>query len=261
VPGSFTTPDLNYNFPNASILQFDQSDFADVLITDWLRSPAEFQHTFGQESFLDELAAAAGQDPVQFRLKYMTNDRLIAVLNAAAQAANWDTRPSPNPDMVNSSSSVVTGRGVAVARRFGTLVAEVAQVKVDRSTGDIQVLQFWAAQDCGLIVNPAAVQAQVEGNIIQATSRTLKEEVTFDSSNVTSLDWNGYPILTYPEVPKVQTILINRPDQPSTGVGEMATNPVAAAISNAVFDATGVRLRSLPFRPDAVRTAFAAASA
>src|SRR5262249_35198808 len=156
--------------------------------------------------------------------------------NAAADAANWDTRPSPNFDVVNSRDSVVTGRGVAVANRDGTLVAEVARVEVDRSTGDVRAVQFWAAQDCGLIVNPAGVQAQVEGNIIQATSRTLKEEVTFDSSNVTSLDWRDYPILTYPEVPRIQTILINRSDQRSTGVGEAATNPVPAAISNAVFD-------------------------
>jgi nicotinate dehydrogenase subunit B len=111
------------------------------------------------------------------------------------------------------------------------------------------------------MINPKAVQAQVESNIIQASSRTLKEQVAFDNSNVTSLDWRSYPILTFPEVPQVNTILINRPDQPATGAGEGATCPVAAAISNAVFDATGVRLRSLPFRPDAVRAAFAASSA
>ena len=259
-PGAFNTPVLTYNFPNVSLLQFDQSDFADALITDWLRGPAQFQHTFAQESFLDELAAAAGQDPVQFRLKYMTDDRLIAVLNAVAQAANWETRPSPNLEVVNARGSVVTGRGVAVANRDGTLVAEVAQVQVDRSSGDIRVLQFWAAQDCGLIVNPKGVQAQVEGNIIQATSRTLREEVTFDSSNVTSLDWRAYPILTFPEVPQIQTILINRPDKPSSGVGEPTTCPVAAAISNGVFDATGVRLRRLPLRADRVLTELQAAS-
>jgi len=131
-------------------------------------------------------------------------------------------------------------------------------VSVNRSTGVTSVTKFWCAHDCGLIINPKAVQAQVESNIIQATSRTLKEEVVFDNANVTSLDWRSYPILTYPEVPQIETILINRPDQPATGAGEGATCPVAAAISNAVFDATGVRLRSLPFKPDVVLAALSA---
>src|SRR5262249_40932775 len=150
--------------------------------------------------------------------------------------------------------------GVALTNRDGTLVAEIAQVQVNRATGEIRATNFWAAHDCGLIINPKAVQAQVESNIIQATSRTLKEEVAFDNSNVTSLDWRSYPILTFPEVPQIETILINRPDQPATGAGEGATIPVAAAISNAIFDATGVRLRSLPFRPEMVKAAMAAAS-
>lgn len=155
---------------------------------------------------------------------------------------------------------MVTGRGVALVNYLGTRVAEVAEVEVNKATGDIHVTQFWVAHDCGLIINPKAVQAQIESNVIQGTSRTLKEEVAFDDSNVTSVDWRGYPILTYPEVPQVTSILLNRPDQPSSGAGEPATCPVPAAISNAVFDATGVRLRSLPFRPDAVMSAFAAAT-
>ena len=121
--------------------------------------------------------------------------------------------------------------------------------------------RFWVAHDCGLIINPKAVQAQIESNIIQGTSRTLKEEVVFDDSNVTSVDWRGYPILTYPEVPQVNVTLINRLDQPATGAGEPATTPVAAAISNAIFDATGVRVRTLPFRPDNVLGAMAASRA
>jgi CO/xanthine dehydrogenase Mo-binding subunit len=260
LPGAFNLPVIPYDIPNLSVFQYDQAHFADAIRTGWLRGPAQFQHTFALESFMDELAAASGQDPVQFRLKYMSDPRLIAALNAAAQGAGWDPRPSPGPDAV-SGATMASGRGVAVTNRDGTLVAEVAEVTVDRSTGDIHVNRFTVAHDCGLIINPKAVQAQVESNIIQATSRTLKEQVAFDNSNVTSLDWRSYPILTFPEVPQVNTILINRPDQPATGAGEGATCPVAAAISNAVFDATGVRLRSLPFRPDAVRAAFAAATA
>ena len=147
-----------------------------------------------------------------------------------------------------------------MANRDGTLIAEVAQVTVDPSAGSVMVNQFWAAQDNGLTINPKAVQGQIESNIIQATSRTLKEQVQFDQSSVTSLDWRAYQILTFPEVPQVTTVLINRPDQKATGVGEAATCPVAAAISNAIFDATGMRLRSLPFKADNVRAAFAAAT-
>ncbi len=249
--GAFNTPVLVYNFDNVSIFQYDQASFADAIRTSWLRSPAQFQTTFAMEAFMDELAAAAGVDPVQFRLRYLTDSRMIDALNQVAAAAGWDSRPSPS----GVSGAIVRGRGVAIANRDDTRVAQIAEVTVNRQTGAISVDKVWCAHDCGLIINPKAVQAQVESNIIQATSRTLKEEVVFDSSNVTSLDWRGYPILTYPEVPAIETILINRPDQPATGAGEGATCPVGAAISNAVFDATGVRMRALPLKPDVVLAA------
>lgn len=251
--------DLLYSFPNVSITENEQGEFANGgILTANVRGPAWFQYVYAKESFVDELAAAAGRDPVEFRMAYLTDDRLKDALNAVAEAANWDTRPSPAPQ--TSGANMVTGRGVALVNYLGTRVAEVAEVEVNKATGDIHVTQFWVAHDCGLIINPKAVQAQIESNVIQGTSRTLKEEVAFDDSNVTSVDWRGYPILTYPEVPQVTSILLNRPDQPSSGAGEPATCPVPAAISNAVFDATGVRLRSLPFRPDAVMSAFAAAT-
>jgi nicotinate dehydrogenase subunit B len=251
--------DLYYNFPNVSIIENEQNEFVNAIRSANIRGPAWFQYLFGKESFVDELAAAAGRDPIEFRMAYLTDDRLKAVLSAVAAAANWEIRPSPGPQ--SASGNIVTGRGVGLVNYNGTRVAEIAEVQVDKSTGDIHVNQFWVAHDCGLIINPKAVQAQIESNVIQGVSRTLKEEVAFDDSNVTSLDWRGYPILTYPEIPQVNSILINRPDQPPSGVGEPSTCPVPAAISNAVYDATGVRLRSLPFRPDAVRGALSAATA
>jgi nicotinate dehydrogenase subunit B len=249
--------DLLYSFPNVSIVENEQGEFADGIRTANVRGPVWFQYVYAKEAFVDELAAAAGRDPVEFRMAYLTDDRLKDALTAVASAANWETRPSPAP---RSDANVVTGRGVALVNYLGTRVAEVAEVQVNHSTGDIRVTQFWVSHDCGLIINPKAVQAQIESNIVQATSRTLKEEVVFDNSNVTSVDWRGYPILTYPEVPQVNIVLLNRPDQPASGAGEPATCPAPAAISNAVFDATGVRLRSLPFRPDDVLAALSAAS-
>jgi len=199
------------------------------------------------------MAARAGADPVEFRMRYLNDERLREALRRVAEASGWETRPSPRPTLASINPAL--GRGVAVANRDGTLVAEVAEVEVDRSSGEIRVRRVWVAQDNGLTINPKAVQAQIESNVVQATSRALKEQVTFDSANITSVDWRSYPILTFQEVPEVETILIDRPDKPATGVGEPASIPIYAAISNAVFDAIGVRLRSTPFKPDVVLAA------
>ncbi len=250
--------DLLYSFPNVSITENELGEFAMAIRTANIRGPAWFPYVFAKESFADELAASAGRDPIEFRMAYLSDQRVMDALQAVAQAANWETRPSPGPQA--GLNGVKTGRGVAVVNYTGTRVAEVAEVQVDTSNGNIHVTRFWVAHDCGLIINPNAVKAQIESNIIQGTSRTLKEQVVFDNSNVTSVDWQGYPILTYPEVPQVNATLINHPDQPATGVGEPSTTPVAAAISNAVFDAIGVRLRAVPFLPDTVLAAISAAS-
>jgi CO/xanthine dehydrogenase Mo-binding subunit len=161
---------------------------------------------------------------------------------------------------VNRSASVLTGRGFSYVhyKHSENHVAMGLQVEVERQSGRIRVTRIVCAHDCGLMINPDCVQNQVEGNILQSLSRTLHEEVVFDRSRVTSVDWSSYPILTFPEVPAVEFELINRPDQPPMGVGEAASTPVPGALANAVFDATGVRLRTVPFRPDRVKAAMEA---
>jgi CO/xanthine dehydrogenase Mo-binding subunit len=218
----------------------------------WIRTPGRMQNTFANEVFIDECAAAAGADPVEYRLRYLADPRGIAVLRAAAHLARWEPRPSPRRDR---TGDIARGRGIAYAKyeNARTYVAGVAEVEVDRRTGAIRCTRFHVAHDCGLIINPDGVRAQIEGNIIQTVSRTLKEELRWDRSRVTSLDWASYPILRFPEVPEIVMELINRPDQPPWGVGEPAAVLPPPAISNAVFDATGVRLRSVPFTAEKVR--------
>jgi nicotinate dehydrogenase subunit B len=264
--GAFTgwSGALSYTFPNAELICNQQSDLGAAqnngvaVISAWLRSPAQFQITFAQESFVDELAALAEADPVEFRIRQLTDARFIRVLERVAAMAAWDTRPSPAAAS-KGSSRVVKGRGVAMALRGGTYSGNVAEVEVDRHTGKIKVTTVWGAQDNGLTVNPRAVVLGAEAAIVQGTSRTLLERVTFSQSAITSLDWVSYPILTFEESPKVYFEVINDWDFAATGSGEPPMTPTAAAIGNAVFDATGVRLRSLPFRPDVVKAALDAA--
>ncbi len=222
----------------------------------WIRTPGRLQNTFANECFIDELAAAAGVDPIEFRLKYLDpNDkRGIEVLNRAAALAKWDKRPSPKN---GQSGDVITGRGVSYCKYelVRTYIATVAEVEVKRSTGEIRATRFYVAHDCGQIINPDGLKNQIEGNVIQTVSRTLKEELKFNRSMVTSLDWASYPILTFPEVPDIVMDLIDRPAEKPWGAGEPSAAVVPSALSNAVFDATGARLRSVPFTPDKVKSA------
>ncbi|MBI3402682.1 MAG: xanthine dehydrogenase family protein molybdopterin-binding subunit [Acidobacteria bacterium] len=230
------------------------------LVPSNLRAPGKIANVFAVESFTDEIAAAAGVDPVAFRLKRLSDARAVEVVTRTAQAFGWKERPSPNS--AAKQGTLLAGRGVAYMRykQAENYVAMAMDVTVDPASGRIAVTRVVCAHDCGLIVNPDALKNQIEGCIVQTISRTLHEEVKFDRSRVISDDFASYPILRFPEAPAVEVILIDRPDQPLMGAGEAATAPVAAAIGNAVFDATGVRLRTVPFTPDRVKGAIASAS-
>ena len=194
-------------------------------------------------------------DPLEFRLRHLVDSRAKAVLEAAAKRAGWTNRPSPQK--AGQGERATSGRGVAFVQydRTEAYVAAVAEVEVNRADGQVRVKRVVVAHDCGLIINPDGLRNQIEGNVIQATSRSLKEEVKFDGSMVTGLDWTSYPILRFPEIPEVVVELINRPDQPAVGAGEATTSAIPAAIANAIFDATGARLRAVPFTPDRLKVA------
>jgi nicotinate dehydrogenase subunit B len=221
------------------------------------RSLGGAENTFANESFVDELAAATRVDPLEFRLRYLEEPRLREVLTKAAEKAGWDRRPSPRP----RQDGLAEGRGLAFARYENdqAIVACIAFVAVDAASGVVHVRRLVVAHDCGLIINPDGVRNQIEGNIIQSLSRALKEEVQFDRMRVTSVDWETYPILKFSEVPQVEIVLIDRPDQPALGAGEPAQITTAAAVANAIFDATGARLRQIPFTPERVKTALGGA--
>jgi CO/xanthine dehydrogenase Mo-binding subunit len=230
-------------------------DRASPLRTSHLRDPVGPQIHFASESFMDEVAAALNVDPVELRLRHVKNDRDIAVIKAAAEKHGWQARPSPRRDQAGSK---VTGRGIAYAQRSGTRVAIVAEVDIDRSSGKIWARKFTVAHDCGLIINPTNLTQTIEGNVVQGISRTLWEETHFDTKSVTSVDWLTYPILDITETPEtIDVVLVNRPNIPPSGAGEPSIRVVAAAIANAIFDATGVRIRRVPLTPDRVKAALA----
>ena len=205
---------------------------------------------------MDEMATMAKVDPVDYRLRHLSDFRLIDVLKAAAKQANWQARPSPKSG--TAKSGMVTGHGVACVSYEGDngYCAMVVEVEVNQDSGSIAVKRIVAASDCGPISNPDGVKNQFEGGALHGTSRALLEEVTWDDQKVTSIDWRSYRSLRLSfEIPQIETVLINRPDQPATGAGETAITVIGAAIGNAVFDATGARLRQIPFTPERVKAA------
>lgn len=237
-----------------------------------LRDPNGPQSTFAAESFIDELAAAAKADSLEFRLKMLAagsgddsgfrRARSVAVLKAAAKAFAWDARPSPKPV---GSGNVLTGRGIACSFRGQTVVAEIAEVEVNRQTGHVWAKRLVCAHDCGLVVNPESLRRTVECAMLHSLSRALHEEVQFDTEKVTSVDWGSHPTLRHSDIPaSIDIVLVNgdpnpnRPDLPPYGGGEAACKPMLAAVANAIYDATGVRLRRVPFRDARVLAALTA---
>jgi nicotinate dehydrogenase subunit B len=223
-----------------------------------LRSPARFQNTFAHESFMDELAARVKVDPIAYRLRHLHDPRLIEVLKAAAKAADWEERPSPRADL--RRSGVASGRGAACVLYEGDngYSAMVAEVEVNQDTGKVIVRRMVASTDVGPISNPDGLKNQMEGGALQGLSRTLLEEVTWDDHKVTSVDWRTYRTLPLGfEIPRIESVLINRPEEEAMGAGETSITVIAAAIGNAIFDATGVRLRQIPFTPERVKAALA----
>ena len=223
-----------------------------------LRSPGRIENTFANESFIDELAFAAKADPAEYRLRVMKDPRGVAVIQKAMGRAKWASRTGINPaNSALASGDIARGRGISYLRysNNNTYVAAVAEVAVNRKTGEIKVERICIAHDCGLVVNPDGTINQIEGGTIQTVSRTLMEAVRWDKREVLSRDWVSYPILRHDQVPRVEVDLIDRPDQPTFAVGEPTPCAIPAAIANAVFDATGARLREVPFTPDRVRAA------
>jgi CO/xanthine dehydrogenase Mo-binding subunit len=224
-----------------------------------LRAPARLQNSFANESFIDEVAAAVKADPLAYRLRHLRDQRVIDVLNAAAKAAAWEPRPSPKPGI--RRTGLATGRGLAgvVCEGDNGWVAVVADVQVNQSTGRVVVTRLVISGDCGPISNPDGMKNQLEGGALHGVSRALGEEVAWDAEKITTVDWRSYIGLSLgSEVPAIEVVLLNRPDMPAAGAGESSITVVAAAIANAIFDATGVRLRQVPFTPERVRAALAA---
>ncbi len=249
----FQNSGIGYALPNVKVntRHVEQAFFRSA----HLRSPGRIENSFANESFIDELAFAARADPAEFRLRHLKDPRGIAVLRKAIERAGWTPRVGINPAARDQASA--RGRGVAYLRynNATTYVAAVAEVVVDRRSGEIRVERVCVAHDCGQLINPDGTANQVEGGVIQTVGRTLIEQVRWDRTRVLSTDWSSYPILRHDQAPKVEVDLIDRPGEPSWGAGEPTACAIPAAIANAVFDATGARLREIPFTPERVLAA------
>jgi nicotinate dehydrogenase subunit B len=240
-----------YTFPNvkATARWLETTPFK----PSWIRTPGRMQNTYANECFMDECAQAAGVDPVEYRLRNLKDARGAECIERCARLANWTPRGKTPRD----KDEIARGRGFTYIKYelVRTYVATVADVAVNRRTGEVRVERFYVAHDCGQIINPDGLKNQIEGNVIQTVSRTLIEDLKWDRGMVTGVDWESYPILRFPDVPLVHMDLIDRPTERPWGAGEPTAAVVPSAIANAIHDAVGVRLRSVPFTPDKVLAA------
>jgi CO/xanthine dehydrogenase Mo-binding subunit len=250
-------PDQSYSFPAMRFTDMSLPPLQESrspMRTAHFRDPSGPHTHFSAECFIDEVAHAVGVDPLEFRLRHVTDDRDRAVIEAVAERYGWEPRVGPNPNA--RQGAVLAGRGIAYAQRNGSVNAVIADVEVQPETGMVWVRKFTIASDHGMIVNPRSLRNTIEGNLIQALSRTLYEEVQFDRDRVLAEDWSSYPILETPLVPEeIDIVMINRPEIGVRGAGEPSTRVPAPAIANAIFDATGVRIRRIPLTPERVREA------
>jgi CO/xanthine dehydrogenase Mo-binding subunit len=256
-PGSLDENlDPPYTSPNATVVIHRLKD--SPLRPGHVRAPGKVANCWAVESLIDEIAVSAGEDSVAYRLKRLTDPRAVAVVKRAAEMLDWQPRVSPNKTA--AQRGMLQGRGVSYVRYRGNenYVAMAMDVVVDPGTGKVVVKRVVCAHDCGLVINPDSLKNQIEGSIIQSLSKMLFEEVKLDRSRVTSVDWATYPVIRFPDIPPIEVSLIDRPGQPLMGGGEASLAPVGGALANAIFDATGVRLRSVPFTPERLKTALAA---
>ncbi|KJC60798.1 aldehyde dehydrogenase [Bradyrhizobium sp. LTSPM299] len=244
-----------YDYDNMRVVA---NDMPPIVRASWFRGVSALPNTFAHESYIDELAAEAEVDPIEYRLRYLKDKRAIDLVNAVAERAGWT--PRPVREAPEAEGDIVRGRGFAYAlyvhSKFpgygAAWSAWIADVAVNKATGDVSVTRVVAGQDSGLMINPEGVRHQIEGNVIQSTSRALMEEVSFERGAVTAREWGAYPIIKFPDLPEIDVLMLPRQDQPPLGVGESASVPSAAAIANAIYDATGVRFRELPFTPERI---------
>jgi nicotinate dehydrogenase subunit B len=254
---SFGIPGNGYTFENARWgweVIAPLMDRASPLRSTHIRDPFGLPILFGSESFLDEVAAATDTDPIAFRMRYLKEAREHELFAAAARQYGWEERPAPRNDQ--AKADIAVGRGFAYRQLAGTYIAVIAEVRVHRATGVIEIPRLVCAHDCGVIVNPETIRHVIDRQLVYGVSRTMYEEVRFDQNMVTSVDWLTYPVVKMDGVPpSIEIVLIDRPQEPPSGAAEMAVGPLPAAIGNAVFDATGVRLRRVPFTPERVKAA------
>jgi nicotinate dehydrogenase subunit B len=242
-----------YDYDNVRVIAYDMPP---IVRASWFRGVSALPNTFAHESYIDELATEAGVDPIEYRLRYLKDPRAVDLVKAVAKRAGWQKRPVREEE----AGDIVHGRGFAYARYVHSTFpgygaawsAWIADVAVDKKTGQVSVTRVVAGQDAGLMINPEGVRHQIQGNVIQSTSRALMEEASFGRRSVTSREWGAYPIIAFPDVPKIDVLMLPRQDQPPLGVGEAASVPSAAAIANAIFDATGLRFREPPFTPERI---------